>query len=77
MTETEYLVFSTSIRDEKDVNVTAAVLKNMSFIRDWSIDLDNWENVLRIEIEGMHLHPSTIKKALREKGVMIREMPME
>ena len=69
------LVFSTSIRDKDDVELISETLDNLAGIHDWSVDLDDWEKVLRIE--GINLNSSVIRKQLLQKGVLIREMATE
>lgn len=65
------LVFSTSIQDEKDLESAASVFNKISGIKDWSVDLDNWESVLRIE--GINLQPSIIKKCcLRRESSFVK-----
>lgn len=73
-TETEYLVFSSSIRDNEDLERVSDLLNHVPGILDWSVDLDNWENVLRIECVG--INAEVVRKILRKKRVYIREMPL-
>ena len=72
-TEQNCFVFSTSVQDEKDLESVASVFKRTSNITDWSVDLENWEKVLRVE--GLNINPPVLTKRLREKGVFIRRMP--
>ena len=46
---TVVLVFRTSIATKKAVKVTASLFNEHPEIIDWSIDLEDWENILRIE----------------------------
>ena len=41
-------------------------------ILDWSVDLDNWEKVLRVE--GKNITPAEILEMLRAMGVMAGQM---
>ncbi|MGB5982997.1 MAG: hypothetical protein WBG46_12710 [Nonlabens sp.] len=43
------LVFRTSIATKKAVAATASFFNEHPDIMDWSIDLEDWENILRIE----------------------------
>lgn len=43
------LVFKTSLSTKEDVNHIGAVLNNHPQILAWTVDLDDWENILRIE----------------------------
>lgn len=72
--EMECMVFSTSIRDKSDVEIVSELLDELPGMVDWSVDLDDWENVLRIECVG--ISADKIKKYLREKGIYIKELPM-
>ena len=45
----QILVFRTSIASKKAVAVTAPFFNEHPEILDWSIDLEDWENILRIE----------------------------
>lgn len=71
-TETDCLVFSTSVQGKQDLESVASVFNHISNITDWSVDLENWEKVLRVE--GVNIDPPVLTKRLREKGVFIRQM---
>lgn len=45
----QILVFRTSIATKKAVAATASFLNDHPDIIDWCIDLEDWENILRIE----------------------------
>ena len=72
ITEIDCLVFSTSVQDQQDLESVASVFDCISNITDWSIDLENWENVLRVE--GVNIDPPVLTKKLRKKGIFIRRM---
>ncbi len=40
--ESECLVFRTSLKTWKDVEIISAVLDNLAGISDWHVDLYNW-----------------------------------
>lgn len=69
------LVFRTSLHNRKAVDNISGVLDNIPGMLDWHVDLDDWENVLRIECEN--LTAETIIHILSEKKVVIEEMPVE
>lgn len=70
--EMDRLVFSTSIRSEKDLEPAASVLNSMKGTLEWNVDLEDWEKVLRIEVSGVDVRQ--IVSALRSEGISIREM---
>lgn len=70
--EIECLVFSTSIRSEKDRVLAASVLNNLPGILEWSLDLEDWEKVLRVEVSGVD--DRQIVTTLRSKRISIRKM---
>ena len=74
-TEMEVLVFSTSIRNDRDVGIISEELNHLSGILDWSVDLEDWEKVLRVE--GINLCSSDIKKCLLEHGIIACKMPTD
>ncbi len=69
------LVFRTSLHNRKAVDNISGVLDNIPGILDWHVDLDDWENVLRIECEN--ITAETIINILSENKVVIEEMPVE
>lgn len=69
------LVFRTNLQSPEDVEEISDVLNAIDGLMDWSVDLEDWEKVLRIE--GVDLDTSAIRKLLFEMNVMISEMPMD
>lgn len=61
------LVFKTSIQTPVEVQFLASILDNQNGISSWSVDLDDWENILRVESEG--LHPDQIISILESKNI--------
>lgn len=47
-TETQVMVFRTSITNQKDVSIAQTFLNHHPSIYRWSIDLDDWEKVLKV-----------------------------
>lgn len=68
------LVFSTSLQSEEDVEEISDLMNRLPGVLDWSVDLDDWENVLRIECK--EISSEQIIGALTEKGVSVEEMPV-
>jgi hypothetical protein len=66
------LIFRTSINGKKDVKRAVSVLSSYSQINRWSVDLEDWEKVLRIECTG--ISTNEISKALAEIGIYIKEL---
>lgn len=67
------LVFRTNLRTPEDVVNISETLNSIHGLIDWSVDLDDWEKVLRVE----GTNASAIRKALVNTNVMMREMPTE
>lgn len=68
----EVLVFSTSIQNKEDVDYIRDIFDNLAGILSWSVDMEDWEKVLRVESIG--LQSSFIVEILKSKGVHIKEM---
>lgn len=45
----EILVFKTNIRNKRQVNIIKPFLKNIEDIREWNVDLQDIDKILRIE----------------------------
>lgn len=60
-------VFRTSIQSREEVNKISDKMNNTPGIHEWSVDLDDWEKVLRVECSG--ITPDKIVKILRAKGI--------
>jgi hypothetical protein len=68
------LVYRTTIKTRDDVQSISKVLDNLPGILDWHVDLDDWENVLRIECRNVT--SSDIIGLLRANGFEAEEMPV-
>lgn len=44
------LVFRTSLHNKKDVRIIAKILNLYKEVITWNVDLEDWENILRIEV---------------------------
>ncbi|MCC5941880.1 MAG: hypothetical protein JJU37_10095 [Balneolaceae bacterium] len=50
---THILVFKTSIQTPVEVQFLASLLDKQNGIASWSVELDDWEKILRIESGGI------------------------
>ncbi len=72
--EMECLVFRTNIRDKKEVKLISKSIENIPGIAEWSVDLEDWEKVLRVV--GTGIEAGQIISKLRSLNVEIQEMPV-
>lgn len=70
--EVKCSVFSTSLQNKNEVMKLADSLDNIGDILEWSVDLDDWEKVLRVV--SKELTAEQIIQILFERGVTAREM---
>jgi hypothetical protein len=71
-TAVKCLVFSTSLQNKNDVKKVAGSLDNTDHIIEWSVDLDDWEKVLRVVCK--ELTAEHIIQLLFEREVTASEM---
>ncbi len=45
----ELLIFKTDIRTKKKIKIVEPIFNNIPSIHDWSVDIEDIDNVLRIE----------------------------
>lgn len=69
------LVFRTSLSDRLEVEEVSGILNDLPGIKEWYVDLDDREKVLRIECSG--ITDSIIIETLRNIGVSAEIMPAE
>lgn len=69
------LVYRTNLQTPEDVDRISDAMNAIDGVIDWSVDLEDWEKVLRIE--GVDLDTSAIRKVLFDQNVMISEMPID
>uniref|UniRef100_UPI00404B1FA4 hypothetical protein n=1 Tax=Flavobacterium sp. TaxID=239 RepID=UPI00404B1FA4 len=55
------LVFRTSIKSKNDIKLVANYLNNNDAVLTWNVDLDDWENILRIEAKRESLAEQIIQ----------------
>lgn len=65
-------VFSTSLQTDKDVESISPVLNRCSKVKAWSVDLEDADNVLRVECQG--LSASDIIGMLNANGYTCKEL---
>lgn len=68
------LVFRTSVQDRYGLSRLSRALDNWQNVKSWSIDLDDWEKVLRIEC--VDLNPLQIKLTLCKLDIHAQQMPI-
>lgn len=68
------LVFRTNLQTPEDVEEISITLNSIKGIIDWSVDLDDWEKVLRVV--GTGIDSRQIISILRSLNVKILEMPV-
>ncbi|WP_146052766.1 hypothetical protein [Aquimarina sp. I32.4] len=70
----ELLIFQTDIKTKKKVKSLKPILSNHSDIIDWSIDLEDIDNVLRIEATA-NLSEKEVIDLLQVEGFCIETLP--
>ena len=66
------LVLRTSLVNKTDVERISPVMNDHPDILEWSVDLENWEKVLRVECTGLGIHE--VQYLLKEAGFYSNEM---
>lgn len=72
MEQVNILIFRTSIRKKQDIRRMAIILDNHPLVRDWNVDFDDWEKILRIESSG--LEALKVSEALRDVDIWAVEL---
>lgn len=70
--KSEVLVFATGLEDHSELSVVGKILQQFSDIITWSVDMDDWEKVLRVVCR--QTQPDEIIVALSNHGVFAKEM---
>ena len=68
----EVLVFSTSVKEPRQVNKVTALLTKVPAIAQWNFDLEDCDNILRIVAKG--LSPQYIETLLGKAGIHCQEL---
>ncbi|QEC79112.1 hypothetical protein [Mucilaginibacter ginsenosidivorax] len=66
------LVFSTSVKEKRQVNKVTTLLTKIPAIAQWNFDLEDCDNILRIEADN--LSPRYIERLLIGAGINCREL---
>jgi hypothetical protein len=72
-TVSEILVFKTNLLTEGDIEKVALLLDTHTSIRQWNIDQNDIDHVLRIEAD--HLLPGEVINILQTAGFTCEELP--
>lgn len=67
------LIFRTSVSSTEDMEHLSSVLNKCPQIKTWSIDLEDWEKVLRIECSE-NLKATDISVMLKDVDICISEL---
>lgn len=70
----ECIVFRTNLEDKNAVDSISEALEAIDGITEWSVDLEDWEKVLRVV--GTGICAEHILNALRAECVDIQEIPV-
>ncbi|HEY3251390.1 MAG TPA: hypothetical protein VGK25_09765 [Ignavibacteria bacterium] len=69
----EVLVFKTNIPDKEKINEVAPYLDSAKGVVRWNFDLEDIDNILRIEAAG--ISPRVIERTLSDAGYLCEELP--
>ncbi len=69
----EVFVFRTGINNHEHIHRIAPKLNSLSGVHKWSFDLDDHENILRIEAVG--ISPRSIEDTLSRENYYCEELP--
>ncbi|GGH01054.1 hypothetical protein GCM10011416_19660 [Polaribacter pacificus] len=68
------LILRTDIKTKKKVKKIKPIFNNHPIIYNWSIDIEDIDNVLRIEADD-HLNEEELKKVVMENGFYCEDLP--
>jgi len=66
------LIFKTSIQTQLEVKFLASILDLENGISSWSVDLDDWEKILRIESNG--ITPDKVESILSSLNIQFKQL---
>jgi hypothetical protein len=69
----EIFVFRTGINKHEEIKTVAPILNSIRGITKWNFDLDDHENILRIEAAG--ISPRSIEDSLLKANYYCEELP--
>ena len=70
----QYAVFKTNIEDEYQACRLVYILEKTEGIIDWHLDLEDWENILKIEYS--RIQPELLTQHLSQFNIEIEELPI-
>jgi hypothetical protein len=68
----DVLVFKTSVQQLTQVNQVKTLFTTMPAIQNWNFDLEDCDNILRIESDG--LSPRYVESVLQQAGIVCEEL---
>lgn len=68
----DVLVFSTSVKEPRQVSKVTTLLTKVPAIAQWNFDLEDCDNILRIVASG--LSPQYIESLLQKAGIHCQEL---
>ncbi|MGN8072740.1 hypothetical protein [Mucilaginibacter sp. 22184] len=68
----DVLVFSTSVKEQKQVSKVGTLLTKIPAIAQWSFDLEDCDNILRIVASG--ISPKYVETLLQKAGIQCQEL---
>jgi hypothetical protein len=68
----DVLVFATSVRQKRQVSRVQNLLTKVPAIAQWSFDLEDCDNILRVEARD--LSPRYIESLLQKAGIHCQEL---
>jgi hypothetical protein len=68
----DILVFSTSVKQKRQVSKVTTLLTKIPAIAQWNFDLEDCDNILRIEADNVS--PRYIEQLLIGAGIHCREL---
>ena len=69
----DVLVFSTSVKEPRQVSKVTTLLTKVPAIAQWNFDLEDCDNILRVVSSGVE--PQTINHMLQIAGFTCEELP--
>jgi hypothetical protein len=69
----EVLVFKTNIQNSEKITKIAPYLDSLNGVTHWNFDLDDIDNILRVEAAG--ISPRIIENTLGRAGCFCEELP--
>lgn len=72
--EIKCLVFRTNVTENYQVCRLVYVLEKTDGVLSWNLDLENWENILRLEYSDLEMDSLLLR--LSEFDIRIEELPI-